>query len=83
MSVDLETKSALLIFYYLLLTVHCEWIKMIPDEGNQVIEVNSTLTLTCISEWGEQNISWILPDYLSHFPKVKQLIKIDLRVIIW
>ena len=56
---------------------------MIPDEGNQVIEVNSTLTLTCISEWGEQNISWILPDYLSHFPKVKQLIKIDLRVIIW
>lgn len=49
-------------------------IQMIPNVKEQVIQSNSTLTLTCFSEMDKHNnISWMLPDYLEKFPDVRKL----------
>ncbi len=69
-----------LLFYILLVTDQSDnqRIQMIPDGNEQVIDVNSTLTLTCISELDDHdkfyNTSWLLPEYLDKFPEVLTII---------
>ncbi|XP_046645651.1 vascular endothelial growth factor receptor 1-like [Daphnia pulicaria] len=71
----ISKRSVLVLFYILLVTDQSanQRIQMIPDGDEQVIDVNSTLTLTCISQLDDHdksyNISWILPEYLDKFPK--------------
>jgi hypothetical protein len=44
-------------------------IEMIPSVMEQVIEVGSELTLTCVTDrW--HGISWQLPDYVVKYPEV-------------
>jgi hypothetical protein len=76
----ISKRSVLVLFYILLVTDQSanQRIQMIPDGDEQVIDVNSTLTLTCISELDDHdksyNISWMLPEYLDKFPKVLTII---------
>jgi hypothetical protein len=76
----ISKRSVLVLFYILLVTDQSanQRIQMIPDGDEQVIDVNSTLTLTCISQLDDHdksyNISWILPEYLDKFPKVLTII---------
>jgi len=48
-----------------------QYIRMIPDERERIIEAGSTLTLTCVYAFENENqrntfnFSWKIPDYLT------------------
>lgn len=76
-AISMRSATLLLLFYFLIVTdaqSGPQRIQMIPNVTEQVIEVNSTLTLTCFSEMDKfSNISWMLPDNLDKFPEVRSL----------
>ena len=76
-AISMRSATLLLLFYFLIVTdaqSGPQRIQMIPNVTEQVIEVNSTLTLTCFSEMDKHgNISWMLPDNLDKFPEVRSL----------
>ena len=77
-AISMRSATLLLLLYFLIVTdaqSGPQRIQMIPNVTEQVIEVNSTLTLTCFSEMDKHsNISWMLPDNLEKLPEVRSLL---------
>lgn len=72
-----SVKLVLLTFCFILAVNRsgAQRLQMIPNVKEQVVEANSTLTLTCVYKYYDgfdsTNISWTLPAYLKNFPGVK------------
>ncbi|KAK4010542.1 vascular endothelial growth factor receptor 1 [Daphnia magna] len=69
-----SVKLVLLTFCFILAVNRsgAQRLQMIPNVKEQVVEANSTLTLTCVYKYYDgfdsTNISWTLPAYLKNFP---------------
>jgi hypothetical protein len=83
---DFQLKTIPLALFYFLFAIQteCQQLEIIPGDSEQVVQAGSHLTLTCtyqyVNEYDkrENNISWILPSYLTRNPvNKKQTTKID------
>jgi hypothetical protein len=83
---DSQLKTIPLALFYFLFAIQteCQQLEIIPGDTERVVQAGSHLTLTCtyqyVNEYDkrENNISWILPSYLTRNPvNKKQTTKID------
>jgi hypothetical protein len=56
-----------------------QYIRMIPDERERIIDAGTTLTLTCVYAFENEhekdyNFSWLIPDYLAKNVEVHKII---------
>ncbi|XP_046456952.1 uncharacterized protein LOC124204012 isoform X3 [Daphnia pulex] len=74
---DFQLKTIPLALFYFLFAIQteCQQLEIIPGDTERVVQAGSHLTLTCtyqyVNEYDkrENNISWILPSYLTRNPK--------------
>ncbi|XP_057368363.2 vascular endothelial growth factor receptor 1-like [Daphnia carinata] len=70
-----SVKSLILTFCFILVVSRsgAQRLQMIPSVEEQVVEANTTLTLTCVYNYNDglenSSISWMLPAYLQNFPE--------------
>ena len=77
---DFQLKMQLILLSYVyfifpfVIHTHAQQLQMIPSDTERVVEAGSHFTLTCtyqyVNEYDkrENNISWMLPNYLSRNP---------------
>jgi hypothetical protein len=71
-------KSMQLVLFFYFVPSYAQRIRLLPDVAEQVIDVGSNITLTCIFEdlksyssiSAVAPLSWQLPDYIVKYPEV-------------